>query len=104
MSRKGQSYQNRGRGLLRMLAMTFSMFGNVYSHIFHNNQRNAGKAGGHLDTSYHSGGGSGGNTKVDQKTRVFKSKYAIEKKRRRKEVQSSQRINRKRKAGVCSFK
>ena len=104
MSRKGQSYQNRGRGLLRMLAMTFSMFGNVYSHIFHNNQRNAGKAGGHLDTSYHSGGSNSGDTKKEQNTPQFKHKALIEKKRRRKEVQSSQRINRKRKAGVCSFK
>jgi len=98
MSKK-QSYQNRGRGFMRVLAMTAMMFGNAWKWFTHNNKNN-GKAGGHLDTSYHSGGGSGGNTKAQKN----KHKATIEKKRRRKEVQKSKRINRLRKARVCSFK
>ena len=57
-----------------------------------------------LDNNYQSGSATFGNTKLEQSTPQFKHKATIEKKRRRKEVQRSQRINRKRKNGVCSFK
>ena len=99
MSKK-QSYQNRGRGFMKLLATTAMMFSHVYDFVFNRNHRNTGKAGGHLDTSYHSGGSRGHSTKVQQS----KHKASIEKKRRRKEVQRSQRINHNRKNRVCSFK
>jgi len=98
MSKRQQSYRNNG--FRKIMAMVSVFAGNIYNNIFHNNKRNTGKAGGHLDTSYHSGGGSGGSTKRQQS----KHKALIEKKRKRKEVQRSKRINRKRAAGVCSFK
>ena len=97
---KRQSYQNRNRGFMRMIVLISTMFSNTWKWVTYNQTRNSGKAGGHLDTSYHSGGGSGSHYNMP----IAPHKAAIEKKRRRKEIQKSQRINRKRKANVCSFK
>ena len=101
MSRKGQNYNNRGfRKLVSTMAMMASFAGNMYNYMFHNKNRNTGKAGGHLHNSYVSGGGSGSHYSIP----IAPHKAKIEKKRRRKEVDKSKRINRKRNAGVCSFK
>ena len=101
MSRKQQSYRNNG---FRKLLTIFAALGiNMYKSVFNRNQRNTGKAGGHLDTSYHSGGGSHSNTKASQGV-AYKHKASIEKKRDRKQVNKSKRINRRRAAGNCSFK
>ena len=102
---KRQSYNNKGfKRLTAVMAALSSFTGNMYNYIFHNKNRNTGKAGGHLDTSYHASGGSGGNTEADKNTPVYRHKATIEKKRRRKEVDKSKSINRKRASGVCSFK
>lgn len=98
MSRKQQSYQNRG--FKKLLLTMFSYMSSAYNNLFHRRINNEGKAGAHLVSGYQPQKGHYRNTKKQQS----KSKAAIEKKRRRKEIQKSQRINRKRKAGVCSFK
>jgi|LGOV01.1.fsa_nt_gb hypothetical protein len=102
MSRQKQSYNNRG--FMKVLAYMGSFVSSAYNYMFHNKNRNNGKAGGHLDTSYQSNGTSFGDTKKDQHTKSYQHKATIEKKRRRKEVDKSKRINRKRATGVCSFK
>jgi len=94
---KRQHYNNRGmrRLLTSIIAWTLALGGNFFNRKYKID---------FLDTSFHSGGGSGGNTKLDQSTSQFKHKATIEKKRKRKEVDKSKRINRKRNARVCSFK
>ena len=98
MSRKSQSYNNRG--FMKALAYMASFVSSTYNYMFHNKNRNTGKAGGHLDTAYHSAGRARGHYSIPK----AKSLVKIEKKRRRKEIDKSKRINRKRAAGVCSFK
>ena len=98
---KRQSYQNHNRGFMKTLLLSMiAMSGSLWNDVFNRGKRNTGKAGGHLDTSYHSGGGSGGH----HNTPIAPHKAKAERKRVRKEVQKSQRINRKRKAKICSFK
>jgi hypothetical protein len=96
MSKK-QSYQNRGMRnmLMNVIAWTLALGANLF---------NRKTKVDFLNESYKSGGGSGGDTKREQHTPQYQHKATIEKKRRRKEIQHSQRINRKRKARVCSFK
>ena len=49
MSRKSQNYSNRGmRRLLTTLAYVTSFASGMYNYMFHNKNRNTGKAGGHL--------------------------------------------------------
>lgn len=98
MSKKQQSYRNNG--FRKLLSVLFAFGGNMYNNVFHRNRKNTGRAGGHLDNSYHSGGGSGGHYSMP----IAPHKAKTEKKRKRKEVNKSKRINRKRSAGVCSYK
>ena len=99
MSKRQQSYRNNG--FKKLLISMYATMSSFYNTVFHNNRRNTGKAGGHLDNSYHSGGnGYGKSTKMP----IEPHKAKIEKKRRRKEIDKSKRINRKRANGVCSYK
>ena len=101
---KRQNYNNRGRSFRALLAAMGGFMSRVWNSVFHNNRRNTGRAGGHLDTSYYSMGGSGGDTKKEQRTKQFRSKEKQRKYDKRKQVQYTKRMNRKRAAGVCSFK
>ena len=95
---KRQNYRNNG--FRKFLTFMYAFGGNMYNNIFHNKNRNTGKAGGHLDTSYHNAGSPGGHYNIP----IAPHKAKIEKKRKRKEVDASHRINRKRANGTCSFK
>ena len=95
MSKK-QSYQNRG--MRNIFVMVVAWVAALGGKMFSRNRIDF------LNDGYTSGGGSGGDTKKEQHTKVFIHKASIEKKRRRKEIQKPQKINRKRNARVCSFK
>ena len=90
MSKK-QSYRNSSISRLTRSMGRFMVF--AYNYLTHNQTHGEGSAGGHLNTSYVSGGGSGGNTnKMVSKDKVF-----IIKKKRRSQKRKSQRINRRNK-------
>ena len=104
---KRQNYQNRNRGFRRLTALMTQIAafaGNALKWLTNSRQAENGKAGDHLHTGYQSGGGSGGNTKKQKETKVFKTKEQKRKKAKRQQVRYSKRVNRKRSAGVCSFK
>lgn len=86
------------KNLLQLLSSIWG-FMSGWTHILHGGKKNKDFIGhGYVGKGHYRDG------KKDQHTETFKRKAAIEKKRKRKQRQLSQRINRKRASGKCSWK